>query len=303
MATMAKTAAPVELDYDAIFAKAKKRALGGGMAGAAAMGVNILTMMWLRTTMNFQYRFGMSTREALVHIYNDGGRGISGIRRFYRGLGPAIFQGPLSRFGDTAANTGAQTLLNAHPTTKDWHQSVKTLAASACASVWRIFLMPIDACKSSLQVNGKEGLQILGAKIKAGGPFIMWHGGGAAAGATFVGHFPWFFTFNYLNDLIPKPSDDEKLKKLGRRAAIGFTSSVVSDCCSNSIRVCKTYRQTSSEVISYPQIVKTILQNEGPAGLFGRGLKTRILANGLQGLTFTVLWKYFEEHIQKAMEG
>ena len=27
-----------ELDYDAIFAKAKKRALGGGAAGAAAMG-------------------------------------------------------------------------------------------------------------------------------------------------------------------------------------------------------------------------------------------------------------------------
>ena len=29
-----------------------------------------------------------------------------GIPRFYRGLLPALVQGPLSRFGDTAANTG-----------------------------------------------------------------------------------------------------------------------------------------------------------------------------------------------------
>ena len=34
-----------------------------------------------------------------------------GIPRFYRGLGPALFQGPLSRFGDTAANTAILALL------------------------------------------------------------------------------------------------------------------------------------------------------------------------------------------------
>merc|ERR1719376_1940227 len=65
--------------------------------------------------MNFQYRFGMTTREALVHIYNDGGRGISGIRRFYRGLGPAIFQGPLSRFGDTTAKHGSSNFTKRSP--------------------------------------------------------------------------------------------------------------------------------------------------------------------------------------------
>ena len=34
-------------------------------------------------------------------LYKDGG-----VRRFYRGVGPALLQGPLSRFGDTAANVG-----------------------------------------------------------------------------------------------------------------------------------------------------------------------------------------------------
>jgi hypothetical protein len=32
-------------------------------------------------------------------------------------------------------------------------------------------------------------------------------------------------------------------------------------------------------------------------GLFGRGLKTRIIANGMQGIMFSVLWKYFEKKL------
>jgi len=292
--------ANVELDWDAILAKSKKRALGGGLAGAGAMGVQVMSMMWLRTTMNFQYRYGMSTREALVHLYNDGGKGLGGIRRFYRGVGPAIFQGPLARFGDTAANTGMLTLLNAHPKTKDLHVSVKTLAASSVASLWRVCLMPIDTCKSTLQVEGKNGLTKIGAKLKASGPLVLWHGGAAAAGATFVGHFPWFFTYNTLDEKLPKYTDpDDYIKKFARRAVIGFVSSVISDCCSNSIRVCKTYKQTSTEAITYPQLVKTVIEKEGVVGIMTRGLKTRILANGLQGLMFSVLWKTFEEKLNK----
>ena len=47
----------------------------------------------------------MGTKEALKHLYKEGG-----VVRFYRGLGPALLQGPLSRFGDTAANAGAGVL-------------------------------------------------------------------------------------------------------------------------------------------------------------------------------------------------
>ena len=35
-----------------ILAKAGKRALGGGVSGAAAMGLQVGGLMWLRTTMN-----------------------------------------------------------------------------------------------------------------------------------------------------------------------------------------------------------------------------------------------------------
>lgn len=37
--------------------------------------------------------------------------------------------------------------------------------------------------------------------------------------------------------------------------------------------------------------VQEILAKEGYIGLFGRGLKTKILANGMQGLLFSVLWR------------
>ncbi len=55
------------------------------------------------------------------------------------------------------------------------------------------------------------------------------------------------------------------------------------------------YRQASTETVSYLTIAKKVIAEEGITGLMGRGLKTKILANGLQGLMFSVLWKYIDE--------
>ena len=43
--------------------------------------------------------------------------------------------------------------------------------------------------------------------------------------------------------------------------------------------------------MSYPQALRTVVDADGLMGLFGRGLKTRLMANGVQGLAFAVLWK------------
>ncbi len=40
---------------------------------------------------------------------------------------------------------------------------------------------------------------------------------------------------------------------------------------------------------------ENIIEKDGLKGLFGRGLKTKILSNGLQGLMFTVIWRTLEE--------
>ena len=49
---------------------------------------------------------------------------------------------------------------------------------------------------------------------------------------------------------IPVPSDSEKVKKLGRNAAIGFVASVVSDTISNSLRDGESTRTLTSLVLT-----------------------------------------------------
>jgi hypothetical protein len=95
--------------------------------------------------------------------------------------------------------------------------------------------------------------------------------------------------YNTLNESLPKY--DVMHQRLLRSAFIGFCSSFVSDCCSNSIRVIKTAKQTSTVPITYGEVVKGIVSKEGVMGLMGRGLGTKLITNGLQGILFSVLWR------------
>ena len=271
-----------------VFDKAFDKAIGGGLAGSSAMIIQITSLMWLRTTMNYQYKYGGSFTESLSKLYKDGG-----IKRFYRGYSAALAIGPMSRFGDTAANA---YILNLFEKTSI-PISIQTLCGSSVAALWRAFLMPIDAVKTTLQVKGKPGLFILKTKIINHNPSILYHGTIASMGATFVGHYPWFLTYNILNEKIPKY--DELHKKLFRSAFIGFNAAVISDCSSNFLRVIKTVKQTSKKNTTYSKIVKNIINKDGVKDLFGRGLKTRIITNGIQGILFTVCWRFIEESYRK----
>jgi len=274
------------------------KASGGGIAGACAMFVNVGTLMWMRTTVNFQYRYGMTTLEAIKHLYAEGG-----VRRFYQGVGPALFQGPLSRFGDTASNAGMLALWDSFEFTKGLPVWTKTVSASAAAATFRVFLMPIDACKTILQVEGADGLTKLRAKIKTGGPFVLYHGATGAMAATFVGHYPWFFTYNYLNAALPTYDRKKNLPMfLARNAGIGFCCSAVSDTCSNSIRVIKTTTQTSTVPIGYLEALKLVIAKDGVSGLLFRGLVTKIISNGCQGILFSVLWRLGQDYLNSKNE-
>ena len=132
-------------------------------------------------------------------------------------------------------------------------------------------------------------------KVKKGGPTVLFQGALGNALASFVGNYPWYLTFNFLQEAIPVVSADQLLLKLMRAALCGFLATCVSDCTSNSIRVLKTTRQTSATEISYREAATQIIEKEGIKGLFGRGLGTRILTNGVQASLFTIIWKYLEE--------
>lgn len=284
-----RDSAAVSTDFKSILEKAAKKAGGGGKSGAAAAGVQVLTLMWLRTTMNYQYRNGGTTSEAIQKLYKEGG-----IPRLYQGLPFALVQGPLSRFGDTAANSGVLLLLDSLPATSGLPLVLKTAGGSVAAGLWRIILTPIDTLKTSLQVSGSEGIPILVSKVKSMGPSALFQGALATSAATAVGSFPWWATYNSLDaNLAPAPPD-APLLSLGRAALLGICASTVSDCCSNSIRVVKTAKQTSPDNVTYRDALDTILAEGGLTALFTRGLQTRLLVNALQGGLFSVLWRYFE---------
>eukprot|EP00041_Stephanoeca_diplocostata_P033922 m.1136251 g.1136251 ORF g.1136251 m.1136251 type:complete len:308 (+) comp24430_c1_seq26:433-1356(+) len=291
-----------DMPNDTLFHKAANRALRGGFTGAAAQGINVFTLMWLRTTMNYQMANGGTMISTIKILFKEGG-----IPRFYRGLIPALIGSPLSRFGDTFANAGALAATE-H---LDIPIAAKTLVASGCAGGMRIFLMPIDAWKTNKQVHGGAGLAHLAAKAKAYpnrgfgnlyGWTVLWHGGLAQATATAVGHWPWFVTYNYLDSYLPwNTPTTAPLQKVSRNAVIGLAASFVSDVSSNGVRVLKTYRQTSTVPIGYIAAFKQIVAKDGLFGWNGllfRGLQTRIVSHGINSMVFTVAWKALQGHVK-----
>jgi len=274
--------------FSEIMNKAGKKALTGGLAGMGAQAINVLTLMWMRTIMNYQYRYGGTFTDTVKKLWGEGG-----IPRFYRGLAPGLIQAPVSRFGDTAANDGAIAALEhtSLPT------AAKTMAASGIAAGFRVFLMPVDAWKTTKQVEGADGLKKLIEKTKKH-PSALWQGAIGAMTATWVGHYPWFYTNNQLRESLPQ-FDFMPYGKHARNACIGFASAAVSDTCSNSLRVLKTTVQTSAEPLGYMKAANDIIAKDGYAGLFGRGLKTRILTNGVQGALFTIGWRAISEYLNK----
>jgi hypothetical protein len=152
--------------------------------------------------MNYQYRYGTTTTQATKTLYNDGGW-----TRYYQGLIAALVQGPVSRFGDTAANVGILVLLRSNPVTREMPSLLQTVFASLAAALFRMLLTPIDTLKTTLQTQGKPGLRILRERVGIIGGFDMscahlplqvkkygvgslWYGAIATAAATFVGHYP-----------------------------------------------------------------------------------------------------------------
>lgn len=97
---------------------------------------------------------------AIKILFAEGGFG-----RYYAGLGPALFQGPIgelstlfgkmqqltdsqtARFGDTAANAGILALLSSNPFLAKLPSPLKTAFASVAAALFRMVLVPLDTLK------------------------------------------------------------------------------------------------------------------------------------------------------------
>ena len=166
---------------------------------------------------------------------------------------------------------------------KDMDSFSRTFLSSGLSMSWRLSIMPIYVTKTSLQVNGKNGLSLLKKNIKTNGPKVLYNGASASMTANMVGYYPWFLTYDYLKNNAPKGNE------IVRNGIIGFIAAFNSDVCSNSLRVIKTNKQTQLNT-SYNLIIKNIIEKEGIQGLLFRGLKTKILINGIQGMVFSIVF-------------
>lgn len=288
-----------EVDFADIVSTAARR----GFAGAEAASVQVITLCWLRTIVNYEYKTGLSTQEAFRELWVEGG-----LPRLYSGLPFALVQVPLSRFGDTAANALVLSIIANSEVAGTLPVSLSTALASLAAGLFRIGLMPIDTLKTCFQVNGDGAFETLKRSINKDGLAVLYKGGAAASVATTFGHWPWFAVYNSMQEAIPiadvlcasppLASTDPHLVELFRSAFIGLCASCTSDVCSNSIRVLKTTRQASigdDGERSYLKIARDIINIDGYAGLFGRGLRTRLATNAIQGGLFSVLFKLFQQ--------
>lgn len=74
---------------------------------------------------------------------------------------------------------------------------------------------------------------------------------------------------------------------------IALLATIFTDLVTNGVRVIKTIKQTSlrNKQLSYLDVIRNILNEGGVKDLFIRGLGSRILADCLQTLVFTIIWK------------
>eukprot|EP00913_Durusdinium_trenchii_P008530 g8010.t2 len=262
----------------AVMAQALQKAWRSGSMGFLAGTSQVLVFMWLRTAMNYQYKFGGSLREVLQKLWAEGG-----LLRLYQGLFWAILQVPLSRFGDVAANDLSLAVARV------WvlPLSMTTFLGSISGAAWRILITPVETCKTILQTDGS---QILRKKLMRGGLFGLWEGWEGNYLANLLGSYPCFVAMNLLQHHLPVPRG--RLQVLGRSALIGAIGTSASDVVANFMCIIKTKKQTSSEDCSYWRAAQQIIEKDGVGGVFFRGLGTRILINILQGSFFNVLHKY-----------
>ncbi|GAX22134.1 hypothetical protein FisN_6Hh384 [Fistulifera solaris] len=284
-----------------ILITAGRRGLGGGIPGAIAGMIQVASLMWLRTISNYQYRYGTTFLQAFKTLMREGG-----IARLYRGFFFALIQAPLARFVSTAANDGVDSLMASLSYTQNWGPGRKTFVASIFVGFWRMILMrefkTIDTMKTVLQVDSVEGFRSLIRRLRNGRIDVLFQGATATCVSAILGHYPWFYTYHLLNDsqwlqaVIPRP--------FLRNAGIGLIASIVSDTVVNFMRVIKTTKQSlgSKHGVTYSEVIEIILATDGWRGLFGRGLRTRIFANALQSILFTVIWRGLADYMKREPE-
>jgi hypothetical protein len=254
-------------------------------AGTGTSFFQVTSLMWLKTTNNYQYRYGTNLYETIKHLYKSGG-----IPRFYRGFIPSLIVASTCRVGDFTA----YYFMNSF---KDITPLEKLIGISSVSCATRLLVIPVDTLDIMLQVEGKHGYGILYKKVKTTGLRSLYYGGSMWTAMKFTDSFIWFGTYDYLEKKFKNNKNDSVIVNNINNGLKGIISSSISDIILNPMRSLKIYKQSNPYSISYSQSVKNIVKSEGIHNLFFRGLQTRLITNGIQSAVFVILWKNIEEFL------
>lgn len=61
---------PIE-NKNSTLKKTLQKALNSGLSGGTAMAIQVTSLMWMRTIMNYQYRNGSSLKTAIFTLYKE----------------------------------------------------------------------------------------------------------------------------------------------------------------------------------------------------------------------------------------
>lgn len=221
-----------------------------------------IMLFWIKPIIKNQHVYGGSMTHTFKSLLNSKDR-----FRLYRGYIPYVLK---SSIGKTSDIVIYKSLCN---TENDFSPMI----AGVLSSTVKVSIMPLDTISNIYQVHGKNGYKYINGNLYRG-TFAY----GAIQG---INSSCWLFSYSQLKT--HSLFKNENLNHI----YCGFFSSLITDIIVNPFRVIKTNKQVNSNNISYIDIVKSL------QGSFYRGLKTRLLLNGINGSLFVLFWKNLEEVI------
>jgi len=259
----------------------------GGLAGIAAGILQVLLLMWIRTAMNYQYYYGGSLPDTMRSLWASGG-----FSRFYQGVGFALLQVPLARFGDTFAQSMVIDLYGMPG--KSVHGFAAGFVVATIGSFWRLCIVPLDTLKTASQVHGAGASKVFSRRLHEGGMLELWSGAVAIFMVSWFGSVPFWVVYNTVFEYWPAPQT--RTMHLVRNGFAGIVASGASDLASNWLRVLKVKRQASEKGSiggeGFFADAMDVIAKDGTMGLFFRGIGTKMLAGAVQAAFFSVLWNH-----------
>jgi len=256
-------------------------AVQGGVAGMVTGMLQVLCLMWLKTVMNHQYYHGGSLVETFHTLWAEGG-----VSRFYQGVGFALLQKPISRFGDAFMQSAALSLFGRPG--QHLHGVSFGVMVATFGACWRLGTAPLDTWKVTAQVHGTLSQRIFAQRFRVSGLLDLWSGTLAMFILIWCSSLPWWTVYNSILEYWPQSLSTQM--QILRNGVAGACASLIADIVSNSLRVLKVKRQAATKgsvgVEGYVDDAREIVLRDGFAGLFCRGLYARILWSDPGGLLF-----------------